>query len=666
MKRWLGAAKHSASSSTHSLSALEEPQALENAMAAVSHILNDDVETAEAELSKGNSPFHKLGLGVAAFLRATLGFEQDIMREASERLGQAESAAYDHRRRAEKDAYQSQIYPPGSEYALCLAESQLMSAVVAVLNESLSESIKGFYKLRKAYVALQEIADAEKRYVKGRSSTSLGSTSTKSTVNSAPSVISEAPSISGQTLVAADDIDEDDFVDADEDIPGTATPTTYQGHLESKVLESKLGSLSIRPDSSSAQTLAVPVVEEDDFSDFSNHPVDLFIHSGSNLCFGLLQLMLSLIPPAFSKLLYIIGFQGDRELGIQMLWRATQYSNVNGAMAGLITLGYYNVTVGFCDIVTSDAYPKQRLTTLLVQMRKRYPQSRLWRLEEARMLAADKQLEDAVIMCGTDEKSPLKQVEALQWFEKSLNLMYLHRYEECATSFLTCVELNNWSHGLYYYIAGVCYVELYREAKSVDAGRAKKYADRATELLRKVPVHAGKKKFMARQLPFDTFVTRKITKWEERSKARGIAFVDAVGVAPVEEIIYFWAGFKRMRKEHLTHSLERLAWSEQNGCHDNAVDELATLSLLRATVTRWLGDTVTARQILETQVLNHEGSEFKGGNKDNWSLPVAHYEISVIEWIDAGGERGSRQQLESCSRWVEKAAKWEAYDLDAR
>ena len=154
------------------------------------------------------------------------------MREASERLGQAESAAYDHQRRADKDAYHSKIYPPGSEYALCLAESQLMSAVVAVLNESLSESIKGFYKLRKAYVALQEIADAEKRYLKGGSSTSVGSTSTKSTVNSAPSVAStsNAPSVSGQTLVAQDEDDDDDFVDADESIAAAATRQTRYLH----------------------------------------------------------------------------------------------------------------------------------------------------------------------------------------------------------------------------------------------------------------------------------------------------------------------------------------------------------------------------------------------------------------------------------------------------
>jgi hypothetical protein len=572
---------------------------------------------------------------VSIFLRAALGFEQDVMREASERLAQAETAAYHHQRRAEKNAYHSNIYPAGSEYALCLAESQLMSAVMAVLNESLSESIKGFYKLRKAYVALQEIADAEKKYLDARPSVSVARSST----------------------AAKDDVDDDDdddeFLDASEDMAASTSSTTYQGHLDSGVLESKMRNLT---------------EEDEDLSEFSNHPIDLFIHSGSNLCFGLLQLMLSLIPPAFSKLLSIIGFKGDRELGIQMLWRATRYSNINGALAGLITLGYYNITVGFCDIVNADAYPKQRLTTLLTQMRTRYPDSRLWRLEEARMLAFDKKLEEAVIMTGTQEKSPLKQVEALQWFEKSLNCMYMHQYEECATSFLKCVELNNWSHGLYYYIAGACYVELYRQAKTTghEAAKTLKYADRATELLRKVPMHAGKKRFMARQLPFDAFVTRKVAKWEERSKLRGTPFIDSVGVSPVEEIIYFWAGFKRMRPEHLEHSLDRLNWSGEYCAHDNAVDEMAIMFLLRATVMRWLGHVDKARQLLEIRVLTHDAAEFKGGLRDNWPLPVAHYEMAVVAWIEAGGEGGSKPELEDCSRSLEKAASWEAYDLDSR
>lgn len=45
--------------------------------------MNDDVDAAELELAKGNSAYHKLGGGVVTFLRATLGFETEVMREGS-------------------------------------------------------------------------------------------------------------------------------------------------------------------------------------------------------------------------------------------------------------------------------------------------------------------------------------------------------------------------------------------------------------------------------------------------------------------------------------------------------------------------------------------------------------------------------------------------------
>ena len=47
----------------------------------------------------------------------------------------------------------------GAEYTLCIANALLMSAVVSFLNESVVESLKGAYKLRKSYQLLYKLFD---------------------------------------------------------------------------------------------------------------------------------------------------------------------------------------------------------------------------------------------------------------------------------------------------------------------------------------------------------------------------------------------------------------------------------------------------------------------------------------------------------------------------
>jgi hypothetical protein len=75
--------KKPANASTQSLDSLAEVNDLDEAMKAATFILNDDVDSAEAGLAKGTSSFHNLGKGMVAFVRATLGFEQEIMRQGS-------------------------------------------------------------------------------------------------------------------------------------------------------------------------------------------------------------------------------------------------------------------------------------------------------------------------------------------------------------------------------------------------------------------------------------------------------------------------------------------------------------------------------------------------------------------------------------------------------
>lgn len=224
---------------------------------------------------------------------------------------------------------------------------------------------------------------------------------------------------------------------------------------------------------------------------------------------------------------------------------------------------------------------------------------------------------------------------------------------------------------MYYYIAGVCSVELYRVHKTSNRDKANEYAAKAEKYLHEVPSHSGKRRFMARQLPFDIFVSRKITKWEARAKSQECSFVDAVGVSPVVEMIYFWPGFRRMRSEHIEKCLERLAWSENATenpqWHAEALDERAVLHLLRGVSQRNLGRIDEAKSILRDHVLSQDLHNIKAcEHPDAWALPVAHYELAVCYWQQAGGEDGDKSLLAKCSAELAKVEKWEAFDLEAR
>ncbi|KAJ5091871.1 hypothetical protein NUU61_006741 [Penicillium alfredii] len=681
--------KKPASASTQSLDSLVESKDCECRVSlSATLILNDDVDGAENGLAKGTSSFHNLGKGVVAFVRATLGFEQEIMRQASERLSEAETTAASDQYRAQHNshapnAFHSEIYTAGTEYALCQAIAQLMSAVVGVLNESLTESIKAFYRLRKAYITLDAILKMEEKFMELREPGQVLHASSSELGKSRASPHKSADNLSLSSVTKG----------------STATHAAAEGKATTETLSGL--TINQEPSSSNASTGAstpngTHKINHDPDSDIFKNEIDVFIHSGANFCFGILLLLISMVPPAFSKLLSIIGFYGDKQRGLRMLWQASKFHNLIGAMSALSLLGYYNGFVRYCDIMPDptpgegdvEGYPQERLAALLAEMRSRFPNSRLWLLEESRMKGANKDLDGALEMLCTKNKSPLKQVEALCVFEKSLNALFLHRYDVCSEAFLECVELNSWSRSLYYYIAGSCHVVRYREFITSDPKRAEEHASKAAEYIRRAPPLAGKKKFMARQLPFDVFVSRKIAKWEARAKDWDVPLVDAIGVDPIEEMIFFWNGHSRMTREQLEESLTHLAWCEGEANQTwsrEGPEEKAILDLLRAAVFRSLHNHEEAKSILQTRVLNHDKSLFKGHLKDDWIHPAAHFEMAANLWMErpgyltlhglltTDGDTSSqetsdteRKLVTECKEYLDHAARWEGYELDAR
>jgi hypothetical protein len=481
--------------------------------------------------------------------------------------------------------------------------SQLTSAICAVLSGSVTEAVKGFYKLRKSYLTLDGIMEIESNYLKQRAAPP-GSSGTVRTTNQLP--VNTPPTSSGTSTGGTSELGI-----ADEK-GSLRAPSVHSNSTEPD--------LRVLPDPSGANPITraeSKLLDIDPASVGITNHTDVFIHSGTRLCYGILLVVFSMIEnPLFSKILYIVGFKGDRERGTRYLWQAARFNNFNSAIAGITLLGYYNGLVGFCDILPTDpaadedltAYPRAKCKALLTDMRKRYPESKLWKMEEARMHAYNRNLETAVKILADNSDSNMKQIATINMFEMSLSSMFLHDYLLCAKSWVQCSELSAWSPTLYAYMTGGAYLELYRNLKQSDPKAAGVYKEKATEYFRKGPPMAGRQKVMSKQLPFDVYITRKVQKWEERAKAWDVDLVDAVGVSPLAEMVYLWGGAKKQNPAELQKSLDILQWeraSHPEKLKDD-LDETGIQAVLRAAFLKNMGRYDEARDLLKTQVLNHD------------------------------------------------------------
>ncbi|CAG8960314.1 hypothetical protein HYFRA_00012388 [Hymenoscyphus fraxineus] len=578
------------------MSGEEEDRHLQHVENALLQLLNDDIAAADEILKQHESSYHHLGRGISSFLASMLGAEKELLKDALNKLLLSESKNWEDMKVAQREptAFRSKVYPPGTEYLLCYAVSQLTSAICGVMSGSVTEAVKGFYKLRKAYLTLDGILAAEEAYLnkqKGNISKSSHTATEKGNNVQTPHENGADGEKEAEARRLAANSDDDDFEVVEDN--KFLRPTTAQSEL-----------LDL-------DTEAVGITSH----------TDIFIHAGTRLCYGMLLVIFSMIEnPLFNKILYIVGFKGDRKRGTRYLWQAARFDSFTSAIAGMALLGYYNGLVGFCDILPTDAgadddlsgYPKARCRKLLTDMRTRYPDSKLWKMEEARMKGYDRDLAGAHEILVVNSDSNMKQIAVINLFEMSFTSMFLHDYEESAKSWQRVAELSEWSPAMYAYLSGVAYLELYREYRVDDTEKEKaaKFKKLAEECIRKAPPLTGKQKVMSKELPFDTMIRRKIEKWEGRAKTWKVDLADATGVSPFVEMIYLWNGPRKQDVKLLEKSLALLNWERTSHPErfEGDVDEMGAKGLLESCVLRNLKKYEEARSILMKEIVSLDKS----------------------------------------------------------
>ncbi|KAK9470616.1 outer membrane protein Iml2/Tetratricopeptide repeat protein 39 [Dipodascopsis tothii] len=630
---WLFGKKDSGAAT---LTSTDDAAALKAAIDAMDYVFADDLVGLKAVLPKEKSTFPYLARSVSIFIEATLGFEPDVIKEATEVLTTAESLASQDRTNVLRMDRSHLAHAAGQEYGVALAEATLMSAVVLFLTESAVASIRGFYKMRKAYHILADIHQQLAEPGKARSAAADAALADK--------------------VAAADRA-------ADEAAAGQASPATEK-------------------DEAVAEHAYAPLAARDGETIYQS-----YISSGVNVCFGMLQLMITLVPPSLGKVLSIVGFRGNKEASIEMLWEATTVMNIHGCVAVLGLLMYFTGPGQANEVVVAgQELPRERCLRVLAEYEAKYPTNALWALQRARVIAMGRDLEGALAILEEPRRTQMRQIEALIVFERAMLSLDLHRFAEAAELFVKLNDINTWSFALYTYYAGVCHLELYRTAvrERPDAvDEAKKHKARANELLARAPTLINKKRFLARAMPLETYLQRKVAKWQARVAAgKGATLADCAGVSPANELMYFTNGYRRAPAAALETSLRELnfhysdepttalldetapafAAAAGKSAFLRDTDEVGARALLVAIVLRSLGRVDEGIDLLKTRVMPIERHDVRGSHMEDWIPPCALYERGIFEWVRTSGKSVdfTRDQLQKAAHYGH------GYDLDTR
>lgn len=108
----------------------EEDRHLLQVEQALLKLLSDDIEEADKILKQQDSSYHHLGRGISSFISSMLAAEKELMKEAASVLQAAEDKTWVDMKTAQKSptAFQSHIYPPGTEYLLCYSSMYILTS----------------------------------------------------------------------------------------------------------------------------------------------------------------------------------------------------------------------------------------------------------------------------------------------------------------------------------------------------------------------------------------------------------------------------------------------------------------------------------------------------------------------------------------------------------
>lgn len=502
------------------------------------------------------SPLMSAGSGMVQFVQAILTFEDDQLDRALESLKKAQKVCY-----VENTAKKGLTQMGRDEQLMrqiLYADCELYMALLTFLKQGITDYIKGGYLMRRAW-KLYDKCYYEISAVGGP-------------------FLMWAPELRGSGNGVDLPSDLDDVEEAHDESVGVGVVSP------------------LNPNDATSYTLDKLSLNEEHGEGISPEALK-HLQAAVSCGYGLFHLAISLVPPKLLKFCHLLGFSGNRDVGLQALNLASQSEDMKAPVARLTLLWYHAVIRPF--VALDEGNNEEGLTNataILEESYQEYPSSAVFLFFKGLVSRLKGNIGQALDEFHQAMRFAAEQKEIALICQYEVGWCHMLRleWEYALPAFLRLREESKWSQSYYAYLCGVTI--------GILGSTTETFAQ-----FKLVP------KFVKKKTPLELFLVRKISFYKKFPPSEDDCLLLAL------EILYVWRAFNTCSSAVLNNILSAL-----EDCKVSS--HLAPLkSLVQGAACKAIKKTDLAVKFFQDAIVKSGRSP-----PDPHVTPFAYYELGVL------------------------------------
>ncbi|XP_008562862.1 PREDICTED: tetratricopeptide repeat protein 39B-like [Galeopterus variegatus] len=356
---------------------------------------------------------------------------------------------------------------------------------------------------------------------------------------------------------------------------------------------------------------------------------------------GAFNLMFSLVPPKILKLLNVVGYSGDRDVGLALLHESASETHVNDILSVFTLLFYYNYI--YVAFGVDKVYDSASEDLFLMYLQK-FPNCVILKFFHARFCMLKGNFENAQLKLQecVFTQSEWKQAHHLCFWELMWCQVFLQDWKQAYHYANLLFQHSRWSKAVYMYSKAIMLPLL-------PSDFAKSVSEDMNSLFLKVDTL--RIKILGTSVPIEKFCAGK-----------GQRYGTTTGwftAQPLLEFIYAWSGFRVMsnKMELISSWLSIIDKGEdllqENPSEEYGTDDLSLLNLLKGLCLKHLGKYSKAEHYFNRVIQKEKLLKY-----DHYLVPYTYYELGILHYL--------KGDYSSATKNLDNVKNYKDYSMEAR